>query len=233
MLELTRETAVDILESGDEFVVDFDKAWQWLGYSTKGNAKRQFMNSDFEECSDYRLITLEKPVPQGGYTRIEEISLTIDCFKSWAMMAGTAQGKEVRKYFIQVEKEWKKQKLEVQYLKQEVTELKNLLSRDADHRPAHNAFLNWCRAYKFEVSRASKAVVKAATGREYDEVMSDTEQDSSDLKSGLWSVDVVTPEMVDSITRLKRSLSNSQRKKGETLEQVITRVAKRDKLVLA
>jgi phage anti-repressor protein len=32
--------------------------------------------------------------------------LTIDCFKSFCMMAGTDRGKEVRKYFIQIEKAW-------------------------------------------------------------------------------------------------------------------------------
>lgn len=111
--------------------------------------------------------------------------------------------------------------------KEQVIHLSSLLDRDADHRPVHNAFTHWCHAYKFEISSAAKAVVRAATGLEYHEVMCNTEHGSK------WSVDVVTPEMVDSITRLKRSLSNSQRKKGETLEQVIARVVKRDKLVLA
>ena len=31
--------------------------------------------------------------------------LTVDCFKSFCMMAGTERGKEVRKYYLAVEKE--------------------------------------------------------------------------------------------------------------------------------
>lgn len=102
-----------------------------------------------------------------------------------------------------------------------------LLDRNDDHRPAHNAFTHWCRVYKFQVNGASKTVVKAVTGIDYHELMNGHEYGTA------WSVDLVNPQYVDAITRLKLSLANSQRKKGETLEQTIVRVAKRDKLLLA
>jgi hypothetical protein len=37
-------------------------------------------------------------------SRTEFIYLTVDCFKSLGMMAGTQKGKEVRKYFLECEK---------------------------------------------------------------------------------------------------------------------------------
>lgn len=101
-----------------------------------------------------------------------------------------------------------------------------LFDRNTDHRPAHNAFTNWCRVYGFEISSSAKTVVTAVTGIEYNELMNGVERGTA------WSVDTVTPQHVDAITRLKLSLANSQRKKGETLEQVVVRVAKRDRLLL-
>ena len=34
----------------------------------------------------------------------QQIYLTVECFKMWGMMAGTQQGKEVRKYFLECER---------------------------------------------------------------------------------------------------------------------------------
>ena len=94
-------------ESNEEFPVDFDIYWEWLGFSTKGNAKRSFLTSGFEEEVDYTVIINDKRVEGnngGGSVRQEEIRLTIDCAKSFAMMVKTEKGKEVRKYYLECEK---------------------------------------------------------------------------------------------------------------------------------
>jgi anti-repressor protein len=96
------------VESDQEFAVPFEDAWQWLEYSSKGNAKRT-LTANFEEGVDYSsLITIEKR--KIGATRVEEIYLTKDCLKQLAMLSGTSKGKEVRLYYIQCERELKASK---------------------------------------------------------------------------------------------------------------------------
>lgn len=96
----TRDIAQSLVNSNQEFPVNFDDMWQWLGYSTKGNAKRNFENSGFVDGIDFRVfITSDK---KGRPT--EQIYLSIDCAKQWAMMSGTEQGKQVRLYFLECER---------------------------------------------------------------------------------------------------------------------------------
>lgn len=93
------------VEAGGQFPVDFELAWQWLEYCSKGNAKRT-LTANFVERIDYSsLITIEKR--EIGATRVEEIYLTADCFKQLAMLSGTPKGKEVRLYFIECERQLK------------------------------------------------------------------------------------------------------------------------------
>lgn len=95
----------NIVESDKEFAVAFDEAWQWLEYSSKGNAKRT-LTANFVEGIDYSsLITIEKR--EIGATRVEEIYLTKDCFKQLAMLSGTEKGKAVRLYYLECEKQLK------------------------------------------------------------------------------------------------------------------------------
>ncbi len=109
-MEFSHELALAILKSNDQFSIDFDDAWQWIGYSTKQKAKNKLTNN-FDLGFDYTLNHLVKRVEGnkgGGSVRFESISLTLDCFKSLGMMAGTAKGKEVRRYFLECERIAKK-----------------------------------------------------------------------------------------------------------------------------
>lgn len=90
--------------SVNQFPVDFDEYWQWLGFSTKGNAKRAFESSDFEENFDFCSF-IRNDKREIGATQTSVIKLTVDCAKSFAMMARTAKGKEVRKWYLEIEKE--------------------------------------------------------------------------------------------------------------------------------
>lgn len=99
----SKELAQQLVESTDEFPVDFDNAWQWLELSTKGNAKKAFLKCDFLDGLDYKVsIHLDKNL-QGGRPD-EVIQLTVDCFKQWAMMCKTEKGKIVRRYFLECER---------------------------------------------------------------------------------------------------------------------------------
>lgn len=95
------ELAQQLVESTEEFPVEFDHAWIWLEYSRKDNAKR-FLIENFQEEEDFLIIqelgSLASPRPK------EKLLLTIDCLKLWGMMCGSARGKEVRNYFLECEK---------------------------------------------------------------------------------------------------------------------------------
>jgi anti-repressor protein len=124
-MKFNLEIALQIYNSDDEFPIDFEDAWIWLGYSNKGNAKRAFEKSGFiAEIDFHSFIISEKR--EIGATQKEIIHLSIDCFKNWAMLSKTEKGKEVRLYFLECEKLAKTYQIE----KQQPVE-KILPSRDA------------------------------------------------------------------------------------------------------
>lgn len=104
MSEFNITLAQEFVESTDPFPVDFDLAWQWMGYARKDVAKKSFEKAQFSESIDYCQLRKKVELPQGGNTYRDEIKLSIECFKTWAMMAGTDQGRMVRKYFLECEK---------------------------------------------------------------------------------------------------------------------------------
>lgn len=95
-------TAQKLFTSIDEFPVDFNHAWQWLGYNKKSDGKEALYSCGFVTNVDLRIIpqlgTLAVPRPE------ECIMLTIECFKIWGMMSRTATGKAIREYFLDCEK---------------------------------------------------------------------------------------------------------------------------------
>lgn len=99
-LSFSQDIALSLYNSADSHPIDFDDAWQWLGYSTKQKAL-QSLKSNFEEGEDF--LTKRLKSSTGGRPS-DLIVLTVDCFKSMGMMAGTSQGKAIRKYFLECEK---------------------------------------------------------------------------------------------------------------------------------
>ncbi len=63
------------------------------------------------EFEDYTSVLSGTEVKNNGYTQLRQLqdySLTVDAAKEIALMSGTEKGKQIRKYFIQVEKEYRK-----------------------------------------------------------------------------------------------------------------------------
>ena len=113
MDNIVKQEILSQLESEEQFPVDFDVYWKWLEFSTKGNAKRAFEKAGFTMGQDFdHIIRNDNMVKrsQGGGVQLEKLMLTIDCAKSFAMMARTEKGREVRKWYLQLEKEWRSQK---------------------------------------------------------------------------------------------------------------------------
>ncbi|AND75629.1 putative antirepressor [Nostoc phage A1] len=104
--------ASNLYNSTEQYPVDFDQAWEWLGYSRKNNAKQAFLNFGFVQNVDYLLLIDQQSVNHEGFSaqekavnaRKETIKLTCECLKVWGMMANTDKGKEVRQYFLECER---------------------------------------------------------------------------------------------------------------------------------
>jgi phage anti-repressor protein len=98
------QLAQSIYTTDNQFPVDFDDAWQWLGYSRKDSAKRHFDKCNFIQDVDFSQFHISVELDQGGNTYRIEIRLTLECFKLWAMMTSSLVGNEVRQYFLECER---------------------------------------------------------------------------------------------------------------------------------
>jgi len=114
------DTITEYIKSQDAFPVDFEAFWQWCGYSSKQKAE-QMLHKNFAESTDFN-FNLKVKVQQEGKRsvkrNIKTYRLSIDCAKSFAMLAQTEKGREVRLYFLECEKQLqaltsKKGKLEI------------------------------------------------------------------------------------------------------------------------
>ncbi len=86
--------------NSEEKIVDLDNVVKWLE-SNKHKLKKTIINS-YKENIDYSIKKVEKNT-KGGKKK-EIILLTIDCFKMICQSTQSKKGKEVRRYFIEVEK---------------------------------------------------------------------------------------------------------------------------------
>lgn len=103
-MNFTVEFAQQLLDSSDKFSVDFNLAWAWLGFKQRDNAKESFFNTGFIEGEEYLCFQVEPTMTDNGGTATENILLTIDCLRLWGMAAGTIEGREIRKRFLECEK---------------------------------------------------------------------------------------------------------------------------------
>ena len=79
----------------DEFIIDLDNIWKWLGFNQKVKAK-ELLEKNFIINKDYILLNLQvkqSPHIRGGHNK-ETFMLNIDTFKKYCLKAGT------KKYII-------------------------------------------------------------------------------------------------------------------------------------
>lgn len=88
----------------NDFVIDLDNIWKWLGFHAKQNAKI-LLEKCFIINKDYTLL-----IPQhkqscetkGGHNK-QTFLLNISTFKLFCIKAGTAKANEIHEYFIKLE----------------------------------------------------------------------------------------------------------------------------------
>lgn len=91
----------------NDFVIDLDNIWNWLGFGQKVNAKRVLENN-FKVDTDYKIIsteiiTIKKEYARGGHNK-EIIMLTVNTFKKLCLKSGTKKADEIHDYFIKLER---------------------------------------------------------------------------------------------------------------------------------
>ena len=90
----------------DNFIIDLDNIWNWLGFAQKVTAKRMLLKN-FVENKDY--IKLESTLNdtihriKGGQNK-EIFMLNILTFKKFCLKAGTQKADEIHDYYIKLEK---------------------------------------------------------------------------------------------------------------------------------
>jgi hypothetical protein len=121
----------------NEFIVDLDDIWKWLGFNQKHDAKRLLekhfiINKDYQtaqECSGAVLVT-ENNIKKNGGQNIKKIFMTIKCFKILCLKAQTAKAYEIHNYYINLEEilqqtieeesqELREQLLEIKYINEQ------------------------------------------------------------------------------------------------------------------
>ena len=92
-------------DNKNDFVIDLDNVWNWLGFNSKFNAKRLLENC-FKLDLDYKksLLQPEKQssAPKGGHNK-EVFMLNIKTFKLFCIKSGTKKADEIHEYFIKLE----------------------------------------------------------------------------------------------------------------------------------
>lgn len=120
-----------------DFVVDFDEIYQWLGFTTKGNAKRVLIKN-YTENVDYKIIHTNSCiayherkavfytdiVKQNGGQNKENILMNIKTFKELCMIANTEKAKQVRTYYATLENMY------FDLIKEEYTKQHNLITEN-------------------------------------------------------------------------------------------------------
>jgi len=86
----------------NDFVIDFDNVWKWLGFTRKDNSKR-LLEKFFTEDIDYKIVFLRTEENLLGGRPRENIMLNINTFKKFCLKAGTKKADEVHDYYIKLE----------------------------------------------------------------------------------------------------------------------------------
>ena len=92
-------------DPNNDFVIDLDDVWKWVGFSNKAHSK-YLLEKHFVIDKDYKLL-LTKPSKQSDHTRgghnKEIFMLNVSTFKKFCLKAGTKKADAIHDYYIKLE----------------------------------------------------------------------------------------------------------------------------------
>lgn len=89
--------------NSDNFIIDLDNIWNWLGFGQKVNAKRMLLKNFIENKDYIKLENIQTQKNNGGQNK-EIFMLNILTFKKFCLKAGTQKADEIHDYYIKLEK---------------------------------------------------------------------------------------------------------------------------------
>jgi len=114
----------------DDYIVDLDNIWKWLGFATKQKAIL-LLEKNFKVEKDYKLllnhqvkqnlIEVNNKTKGSGGHNIQKYYLNVKTFKSLCLKAQTKKADEIHEYYLKMEE------LIQEVLEEEATEMKNKL----------------------------------------------------------------------------------------------------------
>jgi phage anti-repressor protein len=124
-------------DSKNDFVIDLDDIWKWLGFGQKVNAKR-VLEKNFTINKDYKLLLcqLAKQATQtkGGHNK-ETFMLNIETFKKFCLKSETKKADEVHDYFIKLENiMFEISKENCEELKQQLQQIENIKNKETEKK---------------------------------------------------------------------------------------------------
>ena len=85
----------------NDFVVDLDNVWQWLGFGQKVNAKR-VLEKHFTLDKDYKVLLCQLAKQTRGGHNTQTFMLNIETFKKFCLKSDTKKADEIHDYFIKL-----------------------------------------------------------------------------------------------------------------------------------
>ena len=109
----------------NDYIIDLDNIWQWLGFNKKYNAtnclEKYFkLHNDYKKTAPDASGAVSKVKKNGGHN-IQKFYLNVKTFKSLCLKAGTKKADEIHEYYIKLED------LIQETLEEEAIEMKNKL----------------------------------------------------------------------------------------------------------
>jgi hypothetical protein len=87
-----------------KFIIDFDDIWKWVGFTTKGNAKRLLTTKFFENINYVYQKGLSLKINSINKDEKEIILLNVSTFKKFCMTASTKRADDICNYYLKMEK---------------------------------------------------------------------------------------------------------------------------------
>jgi hypothetical protein len=88
----------------NDFVIDLDQVWKWIGYQHKAKAKI-LLEKHFIIDKDYIILLCQpgkQDIKHGGHNK-ETIMLNVKTFKLFCIKAGTKKADEIHDYYLKME----------------------------------------------------------------------------------------------------------------------------------
>jgi hypothetical protein len=147
----------------NDFVINLENVWKFIGFSNKANAKR-LLKHNFTEDSDYKitLIRWDERKNEGGYNQ-ETIMLNINTFKKLCLKANTDNADKIHDYYIRLEMIYNQlMKEELDEQKNKIEEKNELLQEQQkkidllENKPKTHGFLARRHGYVYMITDRSK-----------------------------------------------------------------------------